>query len=275
MRRRDDAVAPAILRGIKRVINALQQGFEGIFGLAGNRETNADRDRQLVAGPDEEGLVGDRQAEPVGDDRRAAEICLGHHDDKFLATQAADQIDAAHIVQRALGELAQYIVAREMPIAVVDLLEMVDVEHHDSGRGAAFGKPRHQLGHMREDIAPVVKAGQLVGERQGQAAAVVLVQPVLQALAADLGAHPRQQFVAVDRSDEIVVGAEIEPLGQARQLAGIGDQQDRQLPRRLGGAPLRDEPQRVAVRHRQAGDHELDGRIEQRLRLGAAFRTPH
>ncbi len=95
------------------------------------------------------------------------------------------------------------------------------------------------------------------------------MQPVLQAL------NARQQFVAIDRADEIVVGAEIEPLGQAGQLAGVGDQQDRQLPGRLGGAPLRDQAQRVAIRHRQAGDDQLDRRVERALCFGAVRNPTH
>ena len=66
-------------------------------------------------------------------------------------------------MQRALGQFAQHIVAGEVAVAVVDLLEMIDVEHHHRGRGAALGQPRHQLGQMGKDIAPVVEPGQLVG----------------------------------------------------------------------------------------------------------------
>ena len=152
---------------------------------------------------------------------------------------------------------------------------MVDVEHQHGGvRAGAVGHRADQLFEMREDVAAVVEPGQLVGQRQRQAAAVVLAQPVLQPLAADLGAHPRQQLVAVDRADQIVVGAEIEPLGQPRQLAVVGEQQDRQLARCLVRAPLRDQAQRVAVGHRQAGDDQLDAVVEHVAALRRSCR-PH
>ena len=134
------------------------------------------------------------------------------------------------------------------------------------------GHARQQLVQMREHIAAVVQPGQLVGQGQRQAAPVIRPQPFLQALAADLGAHPRQQLVAVDRADQIIVGAEVEPLGQPRQLAVIGHQQDRQVAPALVGAQLRDQPQRIAVGQRQADDRQLDAVGEQRLRLGAATR---
>ena len=112
-------------------------------------------------------------------------------------------------------------------------------------------------------IAPVVEPGQLVGQRQRQAASVILVQPVLQALAADLGAGARQQLVAVDRPDQIVVGAEIEPFGEARQFALGGDQQDRQLAEQAR-SPRSCATRRSASpsRRRQAEDDQLDLGVE-------------
>ncbi len=110
-------------------------------------------------------LVGDREAKSVGDDRGAAEAGLRHHDNEFLAAQAADQIDAAYVAQRTLSQFAQHVVAGEVAVAVIDLLEMVDVEHHQRGRGGALGQPRHQLGQMGKDVAPVVEPGQLIGQR--------------------------------------------------------------------------------------------------------------
>src|SRR2546425_161903 len=76
---------------------------------------------------------------------------------------------------------------------------------------------------------------------------------VWQALGADVGARPRQQLFAVAGADQIIVGPEIDPLGEAGKCPLFGEQQDRQLARRPGRAPLRDEPQRVAIRHCQAG----------------------
>ncbi|MBV8778118.1 MAG: diguanylate cyclase, partial [Alphaproteobacteria bacterium] len=153
---------------------------------------------------------------------------------------------------------------------------MFDVDDHQRRVGGALiVDPPYQLFEMRHDVAPVVEAGQFVGQRQRQAAPVVLVQPVLQALAANLGAHTRQHLVAVDRADQIVVGAEVEPLGEARQFALVGKQQDRQLAERLDRAPLRHQAQRVAVGHRQAEDDQLDRFVEHRLGLVAAADLTH
>ena len=254
-----------MLGGVERVVSALQQALQRIVPLAGHRDADADRDRQRVAlSLQGEGPVGHRDAQTLGDEHRLAEAGLGHYHDKLLAAQATDQVDAAHLAHRALGEFAQDLVAGRVAMTVIDLLEMIDVEEHHRGLVAALGPASEQLVQMREDVAAIVEPGQFVGQRQGQAAAVICAQPLGQAFAADLGAHPRQELVAIDRTDQVIVGAEIEPLGEPRQLAVIGHQQDRQLARAFVRPPLRHQTQRVAIRHRQAGDDQLD-RIVQRL----------
>ena len=130
-------------------------------------------------------------------------------------------------------------------MGVIDRLNQSMSKSSSAGPVAPSRHARQQTVEMGREIAPVVEAGQPVGERQRQALLVILLQPVLQALAPHLGAHPRDKLVAVERAQQIIGGAEIEPLGEARQLVGIGDQQDRHEPARFAGAQLGDDAQRV------------------------------
>src|SRR3546814_17919608 len=57
------------------------------------------------------------------------DIGLRHHDDEFLAAVARHQVDVAHAPRYPLGQLDQHLAAALVAVAVVDALELVDVEH--------------------------------------------------------------------------------------------------------------------------------------------------
>jgi hypothetical protein len=54
---------------------------------------------------------------------------VGHDDRELLAAVAARQVDGPDVGGQAHGELAQHLVADVVAEAVVDLLEVVDVDH--------------------------------------------------------------------------------------------------------------------------------------------------
>ena len=142
-------------------------------------------------------------------------------------------------------------------------------------------RPRRAVGDAapkarrdEREIAAVVEAGEPVREGKRQALLIILLQPVLQALAAHLRAHARHDLVAVQRPQQIVGGAEVEPFGDARQLLGIGDQQDRHEPAHLLRAQLADDAQRIDLAGR-VEDDEIDRPVALRRQiLGRAGRGP-
>ncbi len=71
-------------------------------------------------------------------------------------------------------------------------------------------------------VAAVVQAGQRVEDRHFDRVLHVVAQMIGIAPPADLGARPRQQFVLVDRAQQIVVDADLEPAQQPRIVVGIG-----------------------------------------------------
>ena len=128
------------------------------------------------------------QADPLGDPLGVLDGGVGHHDHEFLAAIAARQVDGADIGSQAHRELAQHLVADVVAVAVVDLLEVVDVDQQAGHRVAAVGRPAHQRLELAGHVAAVVQAGELVGDRQFQGMIEVVAQIVGVALAPDLRA---------------------------------------------------------------------------------------
>ncbi len=91
-----------------------------------------------------------------------------------------------------------------MPEAIVDLLEMVEVEHHHAGRLAAAGGPLHFQRQLLLDVGVLEQPGQAVArQRRAQRAGAL-----------GMGIHRGDQCVVADRfGDEVVAG-----LQQRRHL---------------------------------------------------------
>ena len=79
------------------------------------------------------------------------------------------------------------------------------------------------------DVSMEVQPGELVGDRHFQAELDIVAQAVGIALLAQLGAHPRHQFVLVHRPGEIVVDAHFQRLGQLAAVAIGYHHQDRHM----------------------------------------------
>jgi hypothetical protein len=62
-----------------------------------------------------------------------------------------------------------------------------------------------------------------------------------------LGAHPRQELVLVDRAQQIIVDADLEPARHAYGVVRFGHGEDRQVARAVKRAQLAAEPQRIEV----------------------------
>ena len=104
---------------------------------------DADRDRDFETARtllDRERFAGDPPAQTFGHHGGDRHVGFRHHDDEFLAAIAAGEIDIADRLADAQRELAQHIVAGIVAVAVVDRLEIIDVEHQHRDRLAARGR---------------------------------------------------------------------------------------------------------------------------------------
>jgi hypothetical protein len=111
----------------------------------------------LVA--EEEFLLLDDAADPLGGVQSLWLVHAQHHQQELLPAVAPDELLLAHRVREQRGELSEQIVAGDMPIGVVVVLEVIDVEeeHRDRARGAG-GRlhrvldPPEQMGRLRRPV---------------------------------------------------------------------------------------------------------------------------
>jgi hypothetical protein len=90
------------------------------------------------------------------------------HDDEFVAGVARHQVAAAQPGEHALGHFLQHLVTDVVTEAVVDVLEIIEVDEQD-GEGARLGE--HLL--LRQAVFDAAQEGLAVGQtRSGGRSAV-------------------------------------------------------------------------------------------------------
>ncbi len=135
-------------------------------------------------------------------------------------------------------------------------------------RPAARSRLLDQRAEMGLHVAAVMEPGERVGDRRLDRHLHVVAQLLGIALLLDLGAHPREQLVLVDRPDQIVVDADLEAAHQPRIVLGIGDREQRQVAGALERAQVAAQPQAVVVLEAERDDGEVErglGGLEHRL----------
>src|SRR5262249_27297801 len=85
---------------------------------------------------------------------------------ELLSAVAADEIAFADRTQEPAADLLDHLVADQMPVHVVDLLEVVDVDHDRGQWAVARAGCREAEAGKLEETPPVVRPGQRVGPRQ-------------------------------------------------------------------------------------------------------------
>ena len=247
-----------MLGTIQRDVGTLEHVGDGFALLFQGRDPDRNRDvdapRALL---DHERLGRDAPPHPLRDLAGDVQVGLRHHDDEFLAAVAARQIDATDRLADAHREFAQHVVAGVVAVAVVDRLEEVDVEHHHRQRLAAHGILLGQRRQMALHVAAIVQAGQRIGDGGLDRVLHVVAQMLGVAPPADQCARTRQQFVLVDRAQQVIVDADLEPAQQPRVVLGIGDRQQRHLPGTLQRTRLAAQPQAVEILEAQRNDDQV------------------
>src|SRR6185437_2842687 len=123
---RADLVAALRLGQVQRDISLLDPGFHVGVPRPDLRHAQAERARvhgRAVATTD----PLDPLADPLGHLAGAFEAGLRQHHAEFVAAEAAGRIHAAQVLAQHCGDLLQQGIAGGVAVAVVDLLETVDV----------------------------------------------------------------------------------------------------------------------------------------------------
>src|SRR5688572_23132029 len=84
-----------------------------------------------------EGTIADRQ-------QMAGRIDALEQDGEFIPADARDEIALPHHVSEPHGDLLQQVIAGDMSEAVVDVLEMVDVDQQQADLVTGFHCPRYR-----------------------------------------------------------------------------------------------------------------------------------
>src|SRR4051812_3235858 len=124
-----DTVAAASLGSIHRRVSVAEKIGGRNAGAVGYGDSYACGDEQLGAVDDQR--LGDLGAQPLSDlDRRDSGADVAEHDDELVATESAEHVAIADDGAQALAHAAQQLVAYAVAQAVVDDLEVVDVDEH-------------------------------------------------------------------------------------------------------------------------------------------------
>ena len=195
-------------------------------------------------------------AQPLGDRerlRRVGEVLAEH--DELVAAEARERVVDAQAVGQARGEAAEQLVAGLVAQAVVDDLELVEIDEEDGERRAGPLRAGQRVRQAVEEERPVGQPGERVVQR-------LVAQVVDGALAADgaaedTGQRPHEPHVLV---------------AEAARDAGVDAQDAERLPADVGhhhgdaGAHAeRTQPRRVEAR--------LGVRVLDHDRLGALQRV--
>ena len=235
----DDSVLAARLRGHHRRLGAGDElaRVGGVLGTLGD----ADRDRDPA---------GEAELDPVealgepGRERDRALLAAARDDHgELLAADPADDVGRADARAEVIGELRQHVVADGVAEDVVDLLEVVDVDHHHRDV-RVLGRGQRQLpAEPLVEVAVVVEAGQRVGLR-------LALEP-----RTDMGVVERQRGRVPEPLRELELG-----VAEGRVLA---DPVDVERPLEDAAGDQRDADQRLGIDRRAR--HEGDAGIEVRL----------
>ena len=161
--------------------------------------------------------------------RRAGAVDLGQHDRELLAAVAREAVLAPDLRACTVWrEVLEHVVAGQVAVAVVDLLEVVDVEHHQRQRPPVAVRARDLALERLEEVALVEDLRQAVDGRQAVDLLVVGVLDVaagqeLEDRAADLDEIAVAQDVLVDRLVVDVGAVGRAEIADQDRLAGVDD----------------------------------------------------
>src|SRR6266536_6215186 len=155
--RGDYLALPGFLGSVERMIGSLEECDRVVVRLQLG-DTGRDRERAGLA--DRPG--GDGPLEPSVELVGVRECRLREDDRELVAADPALDVGRADDLADALGGLGEHAVAGEVPDAVVDRLEVVEVEDDEGEVAVVAVRAGDLAGERVVEVAPVVQAGERV-----------------------------------------------------------------------------------------------------------------
>ncbi len=107
-------------------------------------------------------MLADRGSDPFGRQLRLAGGAAGEDDGELVAAEPGQGVAGAAAPAQDVGHFSDQLVAGGVTVGVVDLLEVIEVEHQDGAGGALAPRPRHRDLQVFVEAAAVLQAGQRV-----------------------------------------------------------------------------------------------------------------
>src|SRR5438874_1491285 len=126
-------VASLGLRDVEREVGRTDERRRAVAVVGVDGDADRDGDGEVGRGAVQR-PAADPLADPAGEVLRAFEPGFREQDDELLPAVARNDVDLPDLLADAVGNLDEYGVADLMPVLVVDLLEMVEVEHQQRQR---------------------------------------------------------------------------------------------------------------------------------------------
>jgi membrane-bound lytic murein transglycosylase F len=240
--RRLHARAALALGGVAGVVGALAPRLHVVAFLEhGHAGAEGDVEALPVAG----GVRNAREASEQALDERARLVRagVGEQDAELLAAAAADHVVHAYVGAQKTSEQTEHAVAGGMPVPIVDVLEVIDVEGDQAVPAAAADRGFHRL----------QERGAGDGERQP----VALDERAHGARARQAALHRGQQEIGVDGLDQIVVRAGADAVDARARRHPPGEKDDGQRGVRDGAAQRRGELDAAAVGERDVEQQQV------------------
>lgn len=172
-----DPIPPPGLGGVERLVGPGVEGIQAGDGRRQGRDANADRDGQ-VPGRSAHGVLGlitEWVAAPPPFLQALAQtlrqvagpllVGFGQEDGEFLAPHAPDEVGGPDRLTAMVRHAAQDGIPGLMAMAVVDILEVVDVEDQQGQRLPVALRPRQVDRGAGVEMAAIGQAGEVVDGR--------------------------------------------------------------------------------------------------------------
>src|SRR5512143_780779 len=210
--------APARLRLIERAVGTGERAIERVARGAQPGLSRAETGLQIQA--ESVQLASEMVAQAQVPRVHAGRVEPRQQHRKLVSRQTRGQVGAPGQRFQRLRQGEQDLVAHPVPVAVVDPLEMVDVEHDQGDSMLPFGEPLC-LGKTRFECAPVGKPRERIGQAQVFQPRTLLLQ--MQGNHVDVGRHRLElDVVRHDRGNRLVMRQRREGVDSVNDVARDG-----------------------------------------------------
>src|SRR5256712_9637208 len=160
----DHPVLPGALGVVQRRIGRRDK-LAQVTAVRDGREAEARRETKLPAVRGDEALIGDDRTHALGEPQAACDAGSGEHDRKLVAAPAAGDVALTDRRPKRVRDAAQCLVAAQVPVAGVHVLEAVEIGEHDADVAAETPDSRQLETQRVLEAASVREPGQAVDER--------------------------------------------------------------------------------------------------------------